>query len=91
MDKVTPLVQVDKQTNDEAITAVEVLLEKLRSGDVRAVALVSVNRAGSVSTCYINSKEGCYHHLNSGCARLASRIAGELDDTISPNPKDWVD
>lgn len=79
MSEVIPLKKVDLYVNKTAIEAVELLLARLRSGESSAMAYVEISRGGIVSTVYSNSEEGCYHHLNSGCARLAQRIASEGD------------
>lgn len=59
--------------NDDAIELVEGLLERLRSGDALAVAIVEVRRDREVATAYSASDQ--YHYLNSGAARLAARLA----------------
>jgi hypothetical protein len=62
--------------NSDAIALVEGTLERLKSGKVIAVAVVEVEAdSGSVGTHY--SKADSYHHLNSGAARLAARLANE--------------
>lgn len=63
------------EINRCAIEMVEGLLERLRSGEAVAVALVEVKADGFVATGYSKSRH--YHHLNSGAATLAHRLAGD--------------
>lgn len=62
-----------KDPNVDAIELVEGLLERLKSGDAVAVAFAEVHADGSVATAWC--KSSYYHHLNSGAATLAARIA----------------
>lgn len=71
---------VDLEVNTEAVDLIERMLERVRSGEVVAVALVEVKRGGVVATAYSNSRTGHYHGLNSGAARLAHRLAAVGDD-----------
>lgn len=60
------------------VSRVEGLFERVASGEVTGIAVVEVMRGGVVATWY-DAAGGGYHYLNSGCARLAHRIAGEVD------------
>ena len=60
-------------TNSDAIALIEGTLERLRSGETVAVAVVEVLADGAVVTHYSESEY--YHQLNSGAARLAARLA----------------
>ena len=62
----------------EAVDLIEGTLRGLREGRVLAVAIVEVRANGAVATAY-NGREGCYHQLSSGAARLANRLASEQD------------
>lgn len=65
--------------NHDAVQLVEGLLERVKSGRVQAAALVQVEEDGGVGTAY--SQSDCWHHhLCSGAARLALRVAGVRDD-----------
>lgn len=59
--------------NEEAIELVEGVLERLKTGKSLAIAIVEVYSTNEVGTAY--SKSNKYHHLNSGAARLAARLA----------------
>lgn len=63
--------------NDDAVHLIEDVLERLRRGESIAVAVVEVMKAGNVATAYCKSQS--YHHLNSGAARLAARLASAED------------
>lgn len=63
---------------DGMIDAAERLMAKIKAGEVIGMALVEVRRGGDVATFYSQST-ACYHALNSGCARLADRIARDYD------------
>ena len=78
MSKVVPLHLADEPVNEDAVQMIEGLLERLRSGEAVAVAVVEVMKAGTVATAYSTSFS--YHQLNSGAARLASRLASEPAD-----------
>lgn len=73
MSTIVEFKRVAKGANGDAIELAEGLLERLRSGEAIAVAFVEVGADGSVGTAY--SKSSSYHLLNSGAARLASRLA----------------
>lgn len=77
---VVHLRQVELYRNQQAIDACKQLLARLENGEAVAAAFIEVGRAGEVATAWFNSDDGCYHSLNSGAARLASRIAGVADD-----------
>jgi len=64
--------------NREAIELAEEVLERLRSGETIAFAVIEVRKARTVGTAYVAADQ--YHLLNSGAARLAVRIASEVDD-----------
>ena len=61
--------------NSDAIEIIEGLLERFKSGQSVALAVVEVmaEEAKGVATIYSTSDR--YHQLCSGCARLAARIA----------------
>lgn len=61
--------------NAEALRLVEDVAERLRSGESIAVALVEVRKGRTVATAWSQPPDGAYHLLNSGAARLASRLA----------------
>lgn len=63
----------EAMVNSDAVELVEGLLERLRSGEAVAVALVEVQKGNVVATAF--SKSMYYHQLNSGAARLAARLA----------------
>lgn len=65
-------------TNQAAIDLAEEVLGRLRSGETIAFAVVEVRKARTVATGYVAADQ--YHLLNSGAARLAVRIASEVDD-----------
>lgn len=71
--RLVPAVSGHPDRNDDAIQLVEGLLERLRSGEALAVAIVEVQKGGNVATAF--SKGLHYHALNSGAARLAARLA----------------
>lgn len=75
MSDVVPLKKVDLYVNEEAVRGVEALLERLRSGETVALALVEVRRANTVADGFFNSEMGHYHLLMSGSARLHARLA----------------
>jgi hypothetical protein len=64
--------------NADAIGLIEDVLERLIAGETVAVAVVEVRKARTVATAYTAGEH--YHTLNSGCARLAARIATEVDE-----------
>lgn len=71
--KLVPVVPGYPERNEDAIQLVEGVLERLRSGEVLAVAVVEVQKGGNVATAF--SKATHYHALNSGAARLAAQLA----------------
>jgi hypothetical protein len=71
---------VQDKPNAEAITMIENLLERLKSGDTIAVAFVEVAKRRTVSIWAPAAPDGCYHCLNSGAARLAMRITQAWDE-----------
>jgi len=70
----------EREVNGDAAEMLRALLGRIESGEAIAVAFVEVKRAGVVATGYSNSRNGCYHALNSGAARLAHRLAAVSDD-----------
>lgn len=80
MSDVVPLKKVELYVNHEATDRVAALLERLRAGDVVAMAFVEVARGGRVATAYSNSEMGHYHSLMSGASRLQHRLASVGDD-----------
>lgn len=78
MSKVVPLHLAAEAVNEDGVKLIEGLLERLRSGEAVAVAVVEVMKAGTVATAY--SASSSYHQLNSGAARLSSRLASEPGD-----------
>jgi len=61
-----------REPNQRAIEMVEGLLERVKSGEVCAVAFVQVEPCGDVGTAYAS---GDWHHqLASGAGRLAYRL-----------------
>lgn len=77
MAEVVRLELAPRPVNSDALAVVEEVLARVRAGEVTAVAIVEVNPAGRVSTHWSGSDH--YHQLNSGCARLAHRIAAAED------------
>lgn len=71
---------VADEVNTEAVELLSGLLERVRGGESVAVAIVEVRRGGVVSTAFANSHSGAYHALNSGAARLASRLSSVPDE-----------
>lgn len=72
--QVVPTEQLAPYVNKDAVTLIEGLLDRLKSGHSVAVAIVEVYAAGdTVATAY--SMGDNYHKLCSGCARLATHIA----------------
>lgn len=80
----------EPELNNAAIEQVTKVLADLVSGKVVAVAFVTVQADGkSVGTGWVCSPGGFnYHTLNSGCARLASRIAADPADVVYPGYPD---
>ena len=64
--------------NFEAIKTTERVLEDLKSGKIVAVGFVLIHDDLAVGTGW--SQGPHYHHLNSGAARLAARLATVEDD-----------
>ena len=60
--------------NLDALEMIEGIASRIKSGETVAVGAVEVMRDRGVATSYSN---GSYHLLNSGAARLASRLASE--------------
>lgn len=63
--------------NLDALALAEETVERIKNGQTIAVALAEVRKGGVVATAW--SKSDSYHHLNSGCARLAQRICWQED------------
>lgn len=68
----------DRPVNSDALQLAEATVERIKSGEVIAVAIVEVRRERTVAIAYSRSDQ--YHLLNSGAARLANRIASEPED-----------
>lgn len=64
--------------NQEAVKLAEDVLERLIAGETIALAVIEVRKCHTVATGYCAADQ--YHLLNSGAARLAVRIASEVDD-----------
>jgi hypothetical protein len=77
--KLVKLVQPVDNPRPDLVTAATELLEHVKSGRVRALAFVAVQRGGAVSTYINNSPEGHRHELVSGSSRLVNRLHNELD------------
>lgn len=71
---VKPLHAPDK----DVVAKLEDLLNRAKSGELKALAYVVVEVEGQVGTGWVQVADfsGYYHLLNSGCASLATRIAG---------------
>lgn len=69
------VVAIRAEVNASAVSLVEEVLERLRSGVTLAVAVVEVKKGRLVATGWVDSPSGSYHELNSGAATLASRLA----------------
>ena len=70
------VVAIESVKFDECAEVVNFLresLERAENGEVLAVALVEVRRGGAVATAWTCGNS--HHFLNSGAARLASRLA----------------
>ena len=80
MAEVAKLTVAEREVNEDAAEMLRSLLARVESGEVVAVAIVEVKRAGVVATGFSNSRSGHYHALNSGAARLANRLAAIADD-----------
>jgi hypothetical protein len=75
--RVVPMAESKKPlVNADAIELVEGMLERLKAGEVVAVAVVEVLQDRAVANHYSKSAD-CYHHLMSGVARLHARMAIE--------------
>lgn len=77
-DKIVPLSLAAEKVNKDALCLAEETVERLKRGEVIAVAIIEVRKAGTVATAV--SKSSCYHALNSGAARLASHLASLPDN-----------
>lgn len=80
MSEVKKLSFAKDQINKNAIELVEEILVRLKSGESVAFGFVEVRKARTVATGYSDCKDGAYHLLNSGAARLAARLANVDDD-----------
>ena len=63
--------------NPSALEIAQAALDRVKSGETVAIAVVEVLRGRAVRTSC--SAGDCYHLLNSGAARLANRLAAQDD------------
>lgn len=70
----------ETEPNAELVDVVEAMLARVKSGEVQAAAIVEVRNTGGVATHWMGSMRGWYHQLNSGAARLASRLSMDEDE-----------
>ena len=76
MAEPTPLKPIEHEPHEALLeTAIE-LLEGVRSGEITAVAVVKVGRAGKVSFERVNPYAQ-FHELNSGVTLLSNMLASE--------------
>lgn len=66
--------KINLEKNEVAVERLGEILERFKSGESLAFAIVEVKRAGTVATQYVSDGKS-YHELNSGAATLAHRIA----------------
>lgn len=71
------LVMVERPVNNDALALAEGTLARIKAGECIGVAIVEVLTQGVVASAW--SAGDHYHQLNSGCARLASRVAMDTD------------
>jgi hypothetical protein len=69
---------VTAEVNEPAAELLNEVMERIASGETVAIALIEVRKGHSVATDW--SENGQYHLLNSGAARLAARLASEVDE-----------
>jgi len=77
MSDIQKLRIADRPVHDVALALAEEVLARVKSGETTALATVEVHPAGDVEIH--TAHRGQYHHLNSGCARLAAMMASETD------------
>lgn len=78
MADVLSFAKVENDINEDAIRLLEETLERAKSGDVIAVAIIEIRKARTVATSICKSLS--YHELNSGAARLAAHLASMPDE-----------
>jgi hypothetical protein len=59
----------------DALTAANSIKRALRTRDFRAVAFVSVDANGNVSTCFGGHEDGYFHQIRSGVETLRHRLS----------------
>lgn len=69
------LMAVAPEVVGDVVADLETALAQAMAGEIQALAMVQVQRAGNVITGW--SGGGFYHSLNSGAARLAASLARE--------------
>ena len=75
--EVVSLSKVKDEVNDDVVALLRESLDRAEKGEVIAVALVEVRKAGTVATAHC--KNNCYHALNSGASRLAFQLNSQND------------
>jgi hypothetical protein len=72
---VSNISEVMRKPVPNIVTALRILLEQAERGEVVGLAYIAVTPGQFVTT--FCDGDNCYHHLNSGAARLAARLAVE--------------
>lgn len=78
MSNVATLKVASDPVNQDALELAEQTVERIKAGEVIAVAIIEVRKARTVATAI--SASSAYHELNSGAARLAARLANDPED-----------
>lgn len=70
------LLPVEDEVNADAIDLIEGLLARLKTGEAIAAAFVEVKKGNTIATAWSKTTGG-YHLMNSGAARLSTRLSSD--------------